>query len=420
MKYIILPLWLLICYSLLNCKKQNQELIAQEKILIQPKRDWLHMPQYKVEGIIEVMEGRTEENQKLLESIYDLTLGLPEGQEFIEEDYRMEEINLMNHLYYLGLKSFGFQFPSEQIFAQRIMKIFNVDIYADYSNNSKIKKIDNFLILSPKVYMQDKYDKAPLLYFTYGNYIFDLEHRYFFSFSPGYVEKHLDDYDKEYYAYNVNSYDLAYNNYIFHNSRAALIQVYDFLPYEFVKDFGYEGFSQEYHDIYQRIQTKYMEEYKKMSELSREGWDYRMYDRLFFSRGLDGKLIVKKKMLAAAVELAKEDEAYIRVPLNYYFIQMTTKYIPNEYAADYSEVHNYLTEREPFYTPEERAMIWVYTSLLELHLPPSETKISPYTFIGIALNYPELYEVAEAHDFFGEDMSEVIEQIDRMTINSPL
>ncbi|EKB08143.1 hypothetical protein HMPREF9716_01310, partial [Myroides odoratus CIP 103059] len=238
------------------------------------------MPQYKVEGIIEVMEGRTEENQKLLESIYDLNLGLPEDQEFIEEDYKMEEINLMNHLYYLGLKSFGFQFPSEEIFAQQIMKIFNVDIYADYSSNSKIKKIENFLILSPKVYMQDRYDKVPLLYFTYGNYIFDLEHRYFFSFSPGYVEKHLDDYDKEYYAYNVNSYDLAYNNYIFHNSRAALIKVYDFLPYEFVKDFGYEGFSQECHDIYQRIQTKYMEEYKKMSELSREGWDYRMYDRL--------------------------------------------------------------------------------------------------------------------------------------------
>ncbi|MGS4345364.1 hypothetical protein ACKUSY_07150 [Myroides odoratus] len=366
------------------------------------------MPQYKEEGMIEVMEGRTEENQKLLEGIYETNQGMLDNQEFIEEDYRMEEINLMNHLYYLGLKSFGFQFPSEEIFAQRIMEIFNVDIYADYSTNSRIKKIDNFLILLPTVYIQDKYDKVPLLYFTYGNYIFDLEHRYFFSFSPGYVERHLDDYNQKYYMFRVDSYDLAYNNYIFYTNQAALNQVYDFLPYEFVKDIGYEDFPPNYRDVYKRIQIKCMDEYKKMSNLSREGWDYRMYDRLFFSRGFDGKLIVKKKMLAAAVELAKEDEAYIRVPLDYYFIQMTTKYVPNEYAAEYSEVDNYFTQREPYYTPEERAMIWVYTSLLELHLPPSETNISPYTFIGLALNFPELYEVAREHNFFGEDMSEVL------------
>ena len=406
MKYNIICL--LICFLFLNCNKQNQEITIREQIATQPKRDWQHMPQYKEEGVIEVMKGRTEENQKLLEGIYVTNQGMPDNQEFIEEDYRMEEINLMNHLYYLGLKSFGFQFPSEEIFAQRIMEIFNVDIYADYSTNSRIKKIDNFLILLPTVYIQDKYDKVPLLYFTYGNYIFDLEHRYFFSFSPGYVERHLDDYNQKYYMFRVDSYDLAYNNYIFYTNQAALNQVYDFLPYEFVKDIGYEDFPPNYPDVYKRIQIKCMDEYKKMSSLSREGWDYRMYDRLFFSRGFDGRLIVKKKMLAAAVELAKEDEAYIRVPLDYYFIQMTTKYIPNEYAAEYSEVDNYFTQREPYYTPEERAMIWVYTSLLELHVAKKYASTIEYDFIILAQQYPELYEVAEAHDFFGEDMSEVL------------
>ena len=408
MKYRILPICLLICFLSLNCQKKNQEPTIQEQILTQPKRDWQHMPQYKEEGIMEVMEGRTQENQKVLEGIYDLNLGMPEGQEFIEEDYSMEEINLMNHLYYMGLKSFGFQFPSEEVFAQRIMEIFNVDIYTDYSTNPRIKKIDNFLILLPKIYNQDKYDKVPLLYFTYGNYIFDLEHRYFYSFSYDDVERYLDDYDKKYYGFRVNSYDLAYNNYIFYSNRAALNEVYDFLPYEFVKDIGYEDFPPNYPDVYKRIQIKYMDEYKKRSSRSREGWDYRMYDRLFFSRGFDGKLIVKKKMLAAAVELAKEDEAYIRVPLDYYFIQMTTPYIPNEYAADYSEVDNYFTQREPYYTPEERAMIWVYTSLLELHVAEKFASTIEYDFIILAQQYPELYEVAQEHNFFGEDMSEVL------------
>ncbi|MGG5508295.1 hypothetical protein ACPDG4_15860, partial [Myroides sp. C20-1] len=128
-------------------------------------------------------------------------------------------------------------------------------------------------------------------------------------------------------------------------------------------------------------------------------------------RGFDGKLIVKKKMLAAAIELAQEDEDYIRVPLDYYFIQMTTTYVSNEYAADESEVDNYMRQREPYYTPEERAMIWVYTSLLELKVSPRVSSSIPYTFISLAHQFPELYEVASDNNFFGEDMTAVLEYL---------
>ncbi|MGG5508078.1 hypothetical protein ACPDG4_14685, partial [Myroides sp. C20-1] len=101
----------------------------------------------------------------------------------------------------------------------------------------------------------------------------------------------------------------------------------------------------------------------------------------------------------------------IRVPLDYYFVQMTTDYVPNEYAADESEVDNYMKQREPYYTPEERAMIWVYTALLELNVSEKYASTIPYDFIILADQYPELYEVAKEHNFFGEDMSKVLEYL---------
>ncbi|EHQ40884.1 hypothetical protein [Myroides odoratus] len=423
--------FLLLSLSLFTCREQQTssdqiELELKEeknKELKKEKIHWQDLPQYVASEdslFREVMKGRETKYQEAMERIEYAGLNEPPAYGYEESEYRLSDLNLLNELYYEGLKNHGFQFPDELTFSQGIQEVFGVNIYEDQSNNPRVTVIGDFLIFSPKLHTNDLYEKVPFIRFSYPNFIFNLKNRYYIDGIKTILEK-KDDFGESYYIYIISNLDISSNNYIFHKSKAALNYIY-FSSFStlLVEYANYENFPLDYENLYQRIQTKYMEEYKKMSELSREGWDYRMYDRLFFSRGFDGKLIVKKKMLAAAVELAKEDEAYIRVPLNYYFIQMTTKYIPNEYAADYSEVHNYLTEREPFYTPEERAMIWVYTSLLELHLPPSETKISPYTFIGIALNYPELYEVAKAHDFFGEDMSEVIEQIDRMTINSPL
>ncbi|WP_410880102.1 hypothetical protein [Myroides sp. DW712] len=406
-----------ILLSLTSCQQQNTKLarveqtIGTEQRKEQEKIHWKDLPQYfdpKDPLFREVMKGRETKYQEAMERIEYAGLNEPPAYGYKESNYSLDDLNLLNELYYEGLKNHGFQFPDEATFAEGILKVFGVDIYADYTNNPHITTIGDYLILSSKLHTEDLYRKVPFLRVSYPNFIFDRKNRYYIDGVTGIFEEE-DDFGESYYIYPIGNQDVASNNYIFYESKAALNSIYYsfFIP-QLVEYGGYEGFPSDYDNLYKRIQIKCMDEYKKMSSLSREGWDYRMYDRLFFSRGFDGKLIVKKKMLAAAVELAKEEEAYIRVPLNYYFIQMTTKYIPNEYAAEYSEVDNYFTQREPYYTPEERAMIWVYTSLLELHLPPSETNTSPYTFIGLALNFPELYEVAKEHNFFGEDMSEVL------------
>ena len=412
MKKIVL--YFFMGFSLLACKgniEEKEHQIDEQKNNVKEKIHWYNKPQYINDtepDVREVMELRTKENQQKIAMLWEAFSRL-EKKDYIEDYLTMEEVNLTNDLYYEALKTRGFRFPSEKVFSEQIKKIFNVDIYADYSDNPRIVRKGDFLILCSKIYLPEYRQRIPTLDFADNTFIFDLKRRFLTEIDTinSIVSEEVDDYGEIYNIYWSSSLAASYNNYIFYNSNTALNDVYDYLPSELV-DIGYEDFPLNYPDVYKRIQIKCMDEYKKMSSLSREGWDYRMYDRLFFSRGFDGRLIVKKKMLAAAVELAKEEEAYIRVPLNYYFIQMTTKYIPNEYAADYSEVDNYFTQREPYYTPEERAMIWVYTSLLELHLPPSETNTSPYTFIGLALNFPELYEVAQEHNFFGEDMSEVL------------
>lgn len=412
MKKVLLSVLLMLTGCLFfNCKEQNKKIIIKKPTNNKEKKlVWQDMPQYKKDGFIEVMEGRTVENQKILESIYNSELG--EDQEFNEENYRIEEINLMNYLFYRGLKSSGFRFPSEEVFARQVKEVFGVDIDGDYSNNPRIKKIENYLILQSKVYNSDKYKKTPLLYFNNQALILDLTNRYYFDFNVYSVHQQRDDFDQVYYTYGTNSLDLSLNNFIFYNSQAALTHIYySWFHLALIEKVGYDNFPSAYDNVFKKIQRDCMQEYKEASARTREGWDYRMYDRLFFSRGFDGKLKVKKKMLAAAVELAQEEEAYIQVPLDYYFIQMTTDYIANEYAAADGEVNNYFKECEPYYTPEERAMIWVYTALLELNIPPKSNRQTPYDFISLATQYPNLYEVAKAHDFFGEDMQEVLDYL---------
>lgn len=402
---------LIMVLSLWSCKEQHKEkrsIINQVEI---KKKHWWELPQYVDEtDSKEFMELRTKENQAKIKKLWDAFDRL-EKSDYTEAYLTLEEINITNELNYISLKSSGFQFPNEEIFAQGIKRIFNVDIYADHTNNPRIVQKDGFLILCSKIY-PSKYNKiVPTIAFASTGFVFDLKRRFLTEISMinGYIEEKIDDYGENYSIYADRKFPLTDNNYIFYTNNVTLNKVYhSYLPKRLIVDVGYEDFPSTYDDVYKRIQIKCMEEYKKMSNLSREGWDYRMYDRLFFCRGFDGKLIVKKKMLATAVELAKEDEAYIRVPLDYYFIQMTTKYIPNEYAAEYSEVDNYFTQREPYYTPEERAMIWVYTSLLELHVAKKYASTIEYDFIILAQQYPELYEVAKEHNFFGEDMSEVL------------
>ncbi|WP_353118876.1 hypothetical protein [Myroides odoratus] len=422
MKRILL--FLFMGFSLLTCKrdlKEKEQQIDEQQIDEQQNNEkekihWYNKPKYIDDtepDVREVLEMRTKKNQEKIAMLWKAFSRI-EKKDSTEDYLTMEEVNLTNDLYYEALKSRGFRFPSEEVFSKQIKKIFNVDIYADYADNPRIVRKGDFLILCSKIYLPEYRQRVPTLDFADNTFIFDLKRRFLTEIDTinGIVSAEVDDYGEEYNIYWSNSLAISYNNYIFYNSKTALNDAYDYLPSDLV-DIGYEDFPPNYPDVYKRIQIKYMDEYKKRSSRSREGWDYRMYDRLFFSRGFDGKLIVKKKMLAAAVELAKEDEAYIRVPLDYYFIQMTTPYVANEYAADYSEVDNYFTQREPYYTPEERAMIWVYTSLLELHLPPSEKLPAPNMFIGLTLNYPELAKVAEEHNYFGEDMEEVLNIIDR-------
>ncbi|MDM1408778.1 hypothetical protein [Myroides sp. DF42-4-2] len=415
-KKIMLTVLILLIYG---CKGQEKEISAErEQDLVNQEKEkvhWQDLPQqvFYAERT-EVMEMRTKENQQKLAKIWDGFWRI-ETIDCTKEFLTMEEINLTNDLYYQGLKSLGFRFPSEAVFASRIKEIFDVDIYADYTDNPRIIKMEDYLILRVKTYPLKFHKLVPTLDFAYDNYVFDLKRHFLTSIEPANAFSKLerDDFDELYYIYFGSPYELALNNFIFHDNKAAFVYLNKSIIERFDDDFGYENFSMEYDHFYQEILRNRLLWYKSTVENTREGWDYRMYDRLFFCRGFDGKLIVKKKMLAAAVELAKEDEAYIRVPLDYYFTQMTTEYIPNEYAADQSEVSNYFKEREPYYTPEERAMIWVYTSLLELNLPPSETRPAPYMFIGLTLNYPELAQVAEQHNYFGEDMSEVLNILDR-------
>ncbi|MBB1140822.1 hypothetical protein, partial [Myroides sp. WP-1] len=301
----------------------------------------------------------------------------------------------------------GFQFPSEEVFNQRVKEFYGVDLTQDQSNNPRVRRVGDFLILVPKLHAEKTYKEVPMLVFSYPSIVFDLKRRYYiFSLTSAWDV--LDDYDEIYYRFEMSSLDLAYNDYIFYESKAALINLYPLAAKYFTVIGGNDNLPI---DLLKNYQKKILKEYNEMSERTRKGWDYRMFDRLFFSRGFDGKLIIKKKMLAAAIELAQEDEDYIRVPLDYYFVQMTTDYIPDEYAADKSEVDNYMTELEPYYTPEERAMIWVYTALLELNVSEKYASTIQYDFIILADQYPELYEVAKEHNFFGEDMSKVLEYL---------
>lgn len=407
---------LVIALSLWSCKEQYKETNSTVYQVEIKKKHWWELPLYVDNtGNEELIEMRTKENQEKIKKLWDAFDRL-EKSDYTKAYLTLEEIRITNDLNYIALKLSGFQFPNEEVFAQRIKEIFKVDIYADHTNNPRIIQKDDFLILCSKIYPL-KYNKiVPTIAFASTGFIFDLKRRFLTEIGMinGYIEEKTDDYGENYSIYTDRKFPLTDNNYLFYTNNATLNSAYySYLPKRLILGIGYEDFPSAYNDIYKKIQRDIYEKYKKRSSRSREGWDYRMYDRLFFSRGFDGKLIVKKKMLAAAVELAKEDEAYIRVPLDYYFIQMTTPYVANEYAADYSEVDNYFTQREPFYTPEERAMIWVYTSLLELHLPPSEKLPAPYMFIGLTLNYPELAKVAEEHNYFGEDMEEVLNIIDR-------
>ncbi|MGG5508311.1 MULTISPECIES: hypothetical protein, partial [unclassified Myroides] len=380
------------------------------------KVHWQDLPQYfdpQDSLFREVMKGREKKYQEAMRNITVAgTNGMPDYG-YKESEYKLEDLNLLNELYYEGLKSRGFQFPDEATFAKGIQDIFGVDIYADHSNNPRVTTIGDYLILTPKLHTKDLYTNVPLLRLTHPNFVFDRKKRYYINGINGIWEEY-DDFGEIYYIYPIGNSDLSSNEYIFYRRKAALNIIYhSYFSTKLVEYAGYEGFALADYDIYKNIQRKYMKKYNEMSERTRKGWDYRMFDRLFFSRGFDGKLIVKKKMLAAAIELAQEDEAYIRVPLDYYFVQMTTDYVPNEYAADESEVDNYMKQREPYYTPEERAMIWVYTALLELNLPPSETMPTPYMFIALAIQYPALYKVAEEHLFFGEDMSLAFEYMSK-------
>ncbi|WP_158962507.1 hypothetical protein [Myroides fluvii] len=405
----------LLSFSLFSCKNKEVAKIVQveNQEQEQKKLHWWELPQKDKESeSAEIIEMKTKENQEKIGKLWKAFDRL-EKKAFTEDYLTLEEINLTNDLYYQMLKKQGFQFPSEEVFNQRIKEVFDVDIHADHSTNPRIKHVGDYLILLTKVYPSKYYKQVPTLDFVSEGYIFDMKRRFWTDIGTinGRSSVESDTYGEEYYVYYNNTYALAFNDFIFYNSKAGFVKLNKGLINQFEKDLGYEKFPEEYDYYYKDILKDKMKEYNEMSELTRKGWDYRMFDRLFFSRGFDGKLIVKKKMLAAAVELAKEDEDYIRVPLDYYFIQMTTDYIPNEYAADESEVDNYMKQREPYYTPEERAMIWVYTALLELNVSEKYASTIPYDFIILADQYPELYEVAKEHNFFGEDMSKVLEYL---------
>lgn len=405
---------LLVCCVIFGCKGQPNEIKkAETKEHVEPKkRHWRELPQYVASDdstFKEVMKGREAKYQQALRKIYTAGLNGPPDYGFSESDYRLNEMNLVNELYYEGLKALGFQPPNEEIFAKRIKEIFDVDINADYTANPRVVKQGRYLILISKLYANDLYKKVPMLSFKEGNFIIDLKHKHILDWFL--IGEKIDDYDEIYYNFSVGAEDLGIQNYIFYDSQAGLNAIYRNSLKDLIKYANYENFPSAYDDVYKKIQRDRMKEYKEASARTREGWDYRMYDRLFFCRGFDGKLKVKKKMLAAAVELAQEEEAYIQVPLDYYFIQMTTEYIANEYAAADGEVNNYFKQCEPYYTPEERAMIWVYTALLELNLPEKSNRQTPYDFISLATQFPNLYEVAKAHDFFGEDMEEVLDYL---------
>ena len=404
---------LLLSFSLMSCKETNKQIVKVEQVehQEQKKLHWRELPQANMESeASEIMEMRTKENQKKIGKLWDAFERL-EKKDFTEDYLTMEEINFTNDLYNQMLIKQGFKFPSEEAFARRIEEVFDVDIYADHSLNPRVKRIGDYLILLTKVYSSEYYKQVPTLDFASEGYIFDMKRRCWTDIGTinGKSEIKVDDFDEEYYVFYNNQASLMYNNFIFYNSKVALMSMYSTIPLYFLKDVGYEGFDV---DVIKDVQQTILKEYQEVSAKSRIGYDYRMYDRIFFSRGFNGELKVKKKMLEVAIELAQENEDYISVPLDYYFIQMTTKYIPNEYAADNGEVENYRTILEPYYTPEERAMIWVYTSLLELNVSPKVSSSIPYTFISLAHQFPELYEVAEAHHFFGEDMTAVLEYLE--------
>ncbi|WP_413512835.1 hypothetical protein [Myroides odoratus] len=405
---------LFVCCVILGCKGQPKEIEKPKtkEQVEQKKRHWWELPQYVAKDdstFREVMKGREEKYQQALRKIYTAGLGGPPDYGFNESDYSLNEMNLIDELYYEGLKVHGFQPPSEEIFAKRIKEIFDVDIEADYTANPRVVKQGQFLILISKLYINDLYEKVPMLRFKEGNFIIDLKNKHILDWFL--IGEKNDDYNETYYDFEVGGRDVSFQNYIFYDSEAGLNAIYTNYLQDLIKYANYDNFPSAYDNVFKKIQRDCMQEYKEASARTREGWDYRMYDRLFFSRGFDGKLKVKKKMLAAAVELAQEEEAYIQVPLGYYFIQMTTDYIANEYAAADGEVNNYFKECEPYYTPEERAMIWVYTALLELNIPPKSNRQTPYDFISLATQYPNLYEVAKTHDFFGEDMQEVLDYL---------
>ncbi|EHQ42000.1 hypothetical protein [Myroides odoratus] len=403
----------LLSLSLISCKETNKQIVKAEQVQYQEQKKlhWRNLAQYvdpKDETYKEVMKGREEKYQQVMRKISVAGLNAPPAYGFAESDYSLNDINLMNELYYDGLKSRGFQFPSEEVFNMCIKEFYGVDLTQDQSNNPRVRQVGDFLILVPKLYTEEIYKEVPMLVFSYPCIVFDVKRRYYID-NLKISSEELDDYDETYYRFGMSSLDLAYNNYIFYESKAAFAELNPYAVTDFTVIAGNDNLPI---DLLKDYQKKVLKEYEKSSEHTRIGWDYRMFDRLFFSRSFDGKLIVKKKMLAAAIELAQENEDYISVPLDYYFIQMTTKYIPNEYAADNGEVENYRTILEPYYTPEERAMIWVYTSLLELNVSPKVSSSIPYTFISLAHQFPELYDVAEAHHFFGEDMTAVLEYLE--------
>ncbi|MBB1140936.1 hypothetical protein, partial [Myroides sp. WP-1] len=320
----------LLSLSLLSCQGKDKEITQTEQIATQeqePKKlHWRDLPQYvdpKDETYKEIMKGREEKYQQAMKNLtYD---GVPDSG-FVESDYSINDLNLMNELYYDGLKSMGFQFPSEEVFNQRVKEFYGVDLTQDQSNNPRVRRVGDFLILVPKLHAEKTYKEVPMLVFSYPCIVFDIKRRYYANNLIISSEK-KDDYDEEYYQFGMGSLALAYNNYIFYESKAALVRIYRYAVTDFTVIGGNDNLPI---DLLKNYQKKILKEYNEMSERTRKGWDYRMFDRLFFSRGFDGKLIVKKKMLAAAIELAQEDEDYIRVPLDYYFVQMTTDYIPDE------------------------------------------------------------------------------------------
>ncbi|WHT39161.1 hypothetical protein QNH98_00045 [Myroides sp. mNGS23_01] len=264
---------LVIALSLWSCKEQYKETNSTVYQVEIKKKHWWELPLYVDNtGNEELIEMRTKENQEKIKKLWDAFDRL-EKSDYTKAYLTLEEIRITNDLNYIALKLSGFQFPNEEVFAQRIKEIFKVDIYADHTNNPRIIQKDDFLILCSKIYPL-KYNKiVPTIAFASTGFIFDLKRRFLTEIGMinGYIEEKTDDYGENYSIYTDRKFPLTDNNYLFYTNNATLNSAYySYLPKRLILGIGYEDFPSAYNDIYKKIQREIYEKYKKRSSRSRE------------------------------------------------------------------------------------------------------------------------------------------------------